>query len=126
MVLSPLFCIASLPFAVCDKSKETTTSKFIVMWKDCPVDTEEFFKDHDIDVELLYDWDDEASVYEAEDTEDANDIMEDIIHVLEGCEWFGCSTLRARGSPAAAIDCAAVDSKLGTSLCLPCSQPHVV
>jgi hypothetical protein len=74
-------------YAVCDDSKETTTSKFIVMWKDFPGDTEDFFKDLDVDVELLYDWDEEASVYEAEDIEQANAIMEDIIHILEGdCE----------------------------------------
>lgn len=80
--------LSSLSLAVCDKSKETVTTKFIVMWKDCPVDTEEFFKDLDIDVELLYDWDEEASVYEAEDVEEANDIMEDLVHILEGDREF--------------------------------------
>lgn len=55
------------------------------MWKDSHVDTAGFFKD----LGLLYDWpDDEASVYEAEDVQQANTIMEAIIHILEGAREF--------------------------------------
>lgn len=33
---------------------------------------------------MLYEWGEEATIYEAEDTKDANNILEDILTILSG------------------------------------------
>lgn len=54
------------------------------VWKDRPDNCPGFFEKWNIGLEMLYEWGEEATIYEAEDTKDANNILEDMLTILSG------------------------------------------
>jgi hypothetical protein len=69
----------------CDPYTQTQLTEIAIKWSERPDDCPEFFKARDIELEWLYDWEEEGwSVYAAEDVETANAIMEDINEILKG------------------------------------------
>jgi len=74
----------------CDPYTQTQTTEIAIKWSKRPDDCPDFFKAHDIELEWLYDWEEEGwSVYAAEDVETANAIMEDITEILKGKDLTG-------------------------------------
>lgn len=93
---------------ICDPSRETETTKIAIKWEERPRDCEDFFKDKDIDLEFLWDWPNDWSVYEAEDVETANAIMTDIVRILDGASEHFVTTTAELLCPAAvstAVNC---------------------
>lgn len=71
----------------CNPRKKTQSARFVIRWKDRPADYPQFFTSRGIELTLLYDWDKEASIYEAGDAKEANGIMQGLVSILSGtCE----------------------------------------
>jgi hypothetical protein len=68
----------------CDPAKQTKSSRIAVYWKDRPEETADFFKKFGIELRMLYEWGTEASIYEATDAKEAQDIMDDLLVILSG------------------------------------------
>jgi hypothetical protein len=70
----------------CDPTKQTTTGQFAIKWKSGhrPDDCKDFLEKFGIEMEWKWDWPGDWSVYQAEDVETANAIMEDIIASIKG------------------------------------------
>lgn len=69
---------------LCDPYKQTKSPRIAIVWKDRPDNCPGFFEKWNIGLEMLYEWGEEATIYEAEDTKDANNILEDMLTILSG------------------------------------------
>ncbi len=67
----------------CDPAKETTTIQIAIKWSDRPDSYKHFFLHKGIELTWAFNWPDNWSVFEAEDVETANAIMQDILAVIE-------------------------------------------
>jgi hypothetical protein len=85
---------------LCDPTKQTTTGQFAIKWKSGhrPEDCKDFLEKFGIEMEWKWDWPGDWSVYQAEDVETANAIMEDISASIKGAGVWSSSSSSSSSS----------------------------